>query len=700
MKKYLFILILLNSGILNATTINWSPDQKLLRIGKMVMVMEDSQCELSFDQARSLTLLPQFSQSSSANLVLGYTVSCFWVKFELDNQTGEPLVLEIAQAGLPVCDFYTIDDEGNTVLVRAGSDTYFKDRIIKNSFQVFPLLSGKHEYFIRLTTNSGPIPMNVYHREYFEEKSISQRFVYGIYLGLMFFVIMSNLFFYYSMRNNLYLAYAFMVLIFICYSMVVVDGFVVYFFPKIDMLFWYTTIPPFGITIQIIYALWFLEVKRYHPKLFRIVVWIVGIYTAWFICKFFLPFPIVQPVNTLQALISFFILGYLGYKVYKNGNRFGLFFALIYILYFLFVLAEAMYINIGKPEYILNFSYSGHATVLEALALAFLLTQRFEWEKSETEKARIEVQQQLIAKTQENEKMVREQNALLEVRVDERTKELNESLENLKQTQAKLIQSEKLASLGELTAGIAHEIQNPLNFVNNFSEISVELCQELNDEIEKLDVPTGQKSEIHELTHDLMENQKKINFHGKRADSIVKGMLQHSRRSSGTKEPVDINQLADEFLRLSYHGQRAKDKSFNTKLVTEFDSNVGKVNVLPQDFGRVILNLLTNAFYAVSEKVEKHPAGYEPTVTLKTLNHRDTVDIIIQDNGNGIPESVQSKIFQPFFTTKPTGKGTGLGLSLSYEIITAGHGGQISVESTPGEGTIFKISIPKDTTKL
>ena len=389
----------------------------------------------------------------------------------------------------------------------------------------------------------------------------------------------------------------------------------------------------------------------------------------------------------------------MGYKVYKNGNRFGLFFALIYIFYFLFVLAEALYINIGKPEYILNFSYSGHATVLEALALAFLLTQRFEWEKSETEKARIEVQQQLIAKTQENEKMVREQNALLEVRVDERTRELNESLENLKQTQAKLIQSEKLASLGELTAGIAHEIQNPLNFVNNFSEISVELCQELNDEIEKLSVATEKKSEIHELTHDLMENQKKINFHGKRADSIVKGMLQHSRRSSGTKELTDINQLADEYLRLSYHGQRAKDKFFNTKLVTEFDPDVGRVNVLPQDFGRVILNLLTNAFYAVSEKAEKKTPGYEPTVIVKTVSHPDNIDIIIQDNGDGIPESVQSKIFQPFFTTKPTGKGTGLGLSLSYEIITAGHGGQISVDSTPGSGTIFKISIPKDTPK-
>jgi len=696
MRKFLMILLLTCFTAMQAETISWTKQQKVMHIGHSVQVMEDSGCALTFDQARDPSLSLKYTQSKSTNLVLGYTLSCFWVKFELNNETGEPLVLEVSQAGLPQCTFYTVGDDGSPVILEAGSDTYFKDRLIKSSFQVFPLLQGKHEYYVRLTTNSGPIPFNIYHRDHFEEKSISQRFVYGIYLGLMLFVFLSNLFFYYSMRNNLYLANAFMVLIFICYSMVVVDGFVVYFFQKIDMLFWYTTIPPFGITIQIIYALWFLEVKKYNPRLYKVVSWIIGIYIIWFIVKFFLPFPIVQPVNTLQALVSFFILGYVGYNVYKKGNRFGLFFALTYVLYFILVLAEAMYINTGMPEYIVNFSYSGHATVTEALALSFLLTQRFEWEKEETEKSKLEVQKQLLEQTKENERIVREQNTTLEKRVNERTRELATSLENLKQAQAKLIQSEKLASLGELTAGIAHEIQNPLNFVNNFSEVNKELLEELKAELMK---PQPNQAIVEELTRDLHQNQDKINQHGKRASSIVKGMLQHSRNSSGEKELIDINVLCDEYLRLAYHGLRAKDKNFNSKMVTEFDSNLRPVKIIQQDIGRVLLNMITNAFYAVNEKKTKlHDPTFEPCLTLTTKQEKDTsgkewVKIIISDNGSGIPEHIREKIFQPFFTTKPAGQGTGLGLSLAYEIVEA-HGGEIILDTQEGSGTTFTIKLP------
>ncbi len=292
---------------------------------------------------------------------------------------------------------------------------------------------------------------------------------------------------------------------------------------------------------------------------------------------------------------------------------------------------------------------------------------------------------------------------------------IEQAYNELKSTQAQLIQSEKMASLGELTAGIAHEIQNPLNFVNNFSEINQELLNELKTEAEK-----GNVEEVKAIANDIVLNSEKINHHGKRADAIVKGMLQHSRSSSGQKELTDINALADEYLRLAYHGLRAKDKSFNATMKTDFDESIGKINVVPQDIGRVILNLINNAFYAVDEKKKKNSDGYEPTVSVGTKKNnarpddprlndsvgqavgRGRVEITVRDNGNGIPQKVLDKIFQPFFTTKPTGQGTGLGLSLSYDIVKA-HGGELRVETKEarpddpvgrGEGSVFIIQLP------
>jgi len=272
--------------------------------------------------------------------------------------------------------------------------------------------------------------------------------------------------------------------------------------------------------------------------------------------------------------------------------------------------------------------------------------------------------------------------------VEESKEALEKSLEELKATQQQLIQSEKMASLGELTAGIAHEIQNPLNFVNNFSEVNKELLNEMSEEIEK-----GNYTEVKTIAKDVIDNQEKINHHGKRADAIVKGMLQHSRASSGQKEPTDINALANEYLRLAYHGLKAKDKSFNATLQTDFDESIDKINIIPQDIGRVILNLITNAFYAITEKKKQAGESYEPIVTVSTKKLNGKVEVRVKDNGNGIPQKVIDKIFQPFFTTKPTGQGTGLGLSLSYDIIKA-HGGEVKVETKEGEGTIFIIQLP------
>jgi signal transduction histidine kinase len=266
--------------------------------------------------------------------------------------------------------------------------------------------------------------------------------------------------------------------------------------------------------------------------------------------------------------------------------------------------------------------------------------------------------------------------------------ELEQSLRQLRTTQTQLVQAEKMASLGELTAGIAHEIQNPLNFVNNFSEVSTELVDEMKSEIKK-----GNYNEVNVIADDVKQNLEKINHHGQRASDIVKGMLQHSRSSSGVKEPTDINALADEYFRLAYHGLRAKDKTFNATMKTDFDESIGKIDIIPQDIGRVVLNLITNAFYAVNEKSKQGIADYEPTVSVVTKKVNHQVEIRVTDNGNGISANIVDKIFQPFFTTKPTGQGTGLGLSLSYDIVKA-HVGELKVETKEGMGTEFIIQLP------
>jgi two-component system, NtrC family, sensor kinase len=335
-----------------------------------------------------------------------------------------------------------------------------------------------------------------------------------------------------------------------------------------------------------------------------------------------------------------------------------------------------------------------------------------------------ELNKQLLKLAQEEEanRILEAKKLDLEYQVAQRTAELTkqkeellQALEHLKATQEQLIQAEKLASLGELTAGIAHEIQNPLNFVNNFSELSVELIEELSPPTPNGGVtnspPLGVGGVDWEILADLKLNLQKINYHGKRASNIVTGMLQHSRASTGKKELADLNALADEYLRLSYHGLRAKDKSFNAQMETHLDPNLPKISVIPQDIGRVILNLINNAFYAVSKKASLParrtvPMGdnsYLPTVTVSTkyvsdynspIGGRGAIEIKVKDNGIGISEETQAKIFQPFFTTKPTGQGTGLGLSLAYDIVTKGHGGTIEVESVEGEGTTFIVRLP------
>ncbi len=344
----------------------------------------------------------------------------------------------------------------------------------------------------------------------------------------------------------------------------------------------------------------------------------------------------------------------------------------------------------GK-EGIVPGSVLGIVPFVISISVVIYLALRYARTNTSLEQQLIQVKrlsQENLQREQERQQLLATQNETLEKQVEERTLELNKSLDGLRATQSQLIQSEKMASLGELTAGIAHEIQNPLNFINNFSDVNSELIEEAGEEIEK-----GNIIDAKEILNDIKENEQKINHHGKRADAIVKGMLQHSQKSSGQKELINLNRIGEECLKLSYHSFRSKDKLSQANLKAEFDESIDKIPLVQQDIVRVLVNLFNNAFYAVNEKSKQQIEGYEPTVSVSTKKIKDKVVLTVMDNGNGIPQKIIDKIFQPFFTTKPTGQGTGLGLSLSYDIVKA-HGGEIKVDTKQNEGSNFILELP------
>ena len=425
-------------------------------------------------------------------------------------------------------------------------------------------------------------------------------------------------------------------------------------------------------------------------------------YARFFTVFLFAAEVILSASNTTRWIWHIFLLSLLVFAIQQKEMRTLRMYLLAFAPYVVVSIISDLAQVIVTDFYNRWESYFGNTLMLSIIWLVAILFSQYRQQKA-AEKERIkrqkedEINRAIAIRKVELEELVAERTA----EITKQKEELEQTLSELKATQTQLIQSEKMASLGELTAGIAHEIQNPLNFVNNFSEISTELLDELKEEMQK-----GNSEETEAITNDLKQNLEKIIHHGKRADGIVKAMLQHSRSSSGTKEPTDINALADEYLRLAYHGLRAKDKSFNATLKTDFDEAISKIDVVPQEIGRVILNLLTNAFYAVSEKKkqlaknlpaeesQKEQSPYTPTVLISTKKLNGKVEIKISDNGKGISEAEVEKIFQPFYTTKPSGKGTGLGLSMSYEIVTKEHGGQLKVENNKGEGVTFTVILP------
>ncbi len=456
--------------------------------------------------------------------------------------------------------------------------------------------------------------------------------------------------------------------------------------------------------ILILFIIPVLLIRIFRRRLNRkLIIFLVALFLLCILPFFFsVSKTIVSIIPTVTILFSLSISMYYIFSSWKKlrGAQWaivvGLFFSLFMFCFFFVYLKISPTADFYRAYTLLSFFVLSFP-----ISLLVYVSMRF---KEIIQEVRLNADK-VVLLSEEKRVQAENQQKMLQEEVNRQTMEIRDTLDNLKATQKQLIQSEKMASLGELTAGIAHEIQNPLNFVNNFSEVNREMIAEMKEEIAK-----GNYDEVKLLADDIEANEGKINHHGKRADAIVKGMLQHSRVASGQKEPTDINALCDEYLRLSYHGLRAKDKGFNASFETDFDESIGKIDVIPQDIGRVLLNLFNNAFYACAERSRNtakarlnesfgreqkshNVISYEPIVSVATKKSGNSVTITVSDNGNGIPESIKEKIFQPFFTTKPTGQGTGLGLSLSYDIIKA-HGGDIKVESKEEQGTEFIIQLP------
>ncbi len=693
-----FFLFLYPPPIKAQDTLFYTADQNLMDVGLYAHIYKDATNTLSFEQIKNLPDAA-FEKSTASPLRFGNTTASIWLKFSIKNQTESPLYLAFQSNALAFVDAFIYDEAGKLTTKEIGferpadNQKFSRSNIVMNIGQSPKVLYFKIEsrYSLQLPLIlSRSEPLN-FHYYKLDVKN-------GLCMGILIAMALYNLFIFFLVKDRLYLYYCFYILTSL-WTIAHVNG--------IGLLIWSESLlltrivgVPFVLLSAWLFTVSFLNIDKNMPRTYTAIK-ILCVLIAFIIPIDFLNLQIHRAIaQQLLTPISTFSMLIVGILSHFQGNKS----AKYYVLAWAFFLGGAVTTSLSYSN-VLPYNYFTANAVLfgaciESILLAFALANRINIYRAESAKAQALALQRL----EENETLIREQNRGLEEKVRERTTELETSFAILKATQNQLIQSEKLANLGELTAGIAHEIQNPLNFVNNFSELSVDLVKDLKDELKKTD---KDEDYIDELFDDLSQNQERINQHGKRASNIVKGMLEHSRTSKGVRELTDINKLADEYLRLSYHGLRAKDKEFNADLKTDFDKNLPKIEVIPQDIGRVLLNLINNAFYAVNEKAMQLRSGnfqsfpnvgnsenYTPSVSVITQQIDNQIIIKVKDNGVGMSESMKAKVFQPFFTTKPTGQGTGLGLSLSYDIITKGHGSTIEVESLEGQGSEFIISLP------
>jgi two-component system NtrC family sensor kinase len=646
-----------------------------------------------------------------------------WLRFNLKNNAGKALDLSIAVEA-PEADIYIPDSNGMMHHLVTGKEVTWsrKDGFKKDNAVPFELKQGGQISIYLKTINRVPFlspalkfPLfntptfeRTVLNNYQENYTASSESIGLILCGVFLLAGIFNLLLFFTVRKKTYLYFAlFSLCAMLSYARPLYDVRHINF--VLSRLIVYASYC--WELFLFLFARQYLQVSKYYPRWNKWLWAVAGVFllslsSGAFILLVSSRYSVNSVVlisidNTTGALTEIFfwlnfvitvIIFLLKRSTETKVFLLGMLPFLIDIVCYLILETGALFsVSLSNFLTVYNdyFGYlNGFCLLWTAVVISWDLFKQYALQEKQITQEKLEKEQLSKEKEIQRSELIVQQKIELEKQVIERTSELKKSLEELKSTQSQLIQSEKMASLGELTAGIAHEIQNPLNFVNNFSDVNKELLEELKEEAEK-----GNLNEVKIIANDVIANEEKINHHGKRADAIVKGMLEHSRTNSGIKELADINALCDEHLRLSYHGLRAKDKLFNAELQTDFDTTVGTINIVPQDIGRVILNLINNAFYAVNDKKKRAINGYEPIVSVGTRKAGSKVEIRVSDNGNGIPQNILDKIFQPFFTTKPTGEGTGLGLSLSYDIIKA-HNGELTVETKEKEGTVFIIQLP------
>lgn len=632
----------------------------------------------------------------------GITKDVYWIRVPLQNNTGRPLLLKVANNALTEVRVYETVNNQVTGEHFSGATQPFAQRQLLDVDYLFPLKvtpGAAATVYIRVQHFRGThFPLLAGTGAAFYNEAGRRNLLQGMYYGFMLLMVLYNLFIYFSLRDSSYLYYVVYVFLMGLFNASVTGYAFRYIWPNLPALNAYEDILSALVCMAgILFTVNFLNTKQNAPVFHRVLLALLAAYTvigAVVGAGYFYPGSVA--VETLSLVLVLVLFG-AAYRVLQKGYQPALFFLFAWSLLLISVVVFVLKDFDVLPYTDFTESSLQIGSAVEALLLSMALANRINVLKKEKQEAQWETLRSL----EKNRTLMAEQNEMLEKKVEERTselklanKELLTALKNLKDTQAQLVQREKMASLGELIAGIAHEIQNPLNFVNNFSENNAELLAEL-----KQAVDTGNNTEALALVEQTIANEERITHHGKRADSIVKNMLQHSRSKAEQKELADINALVDEYLRLSYHGLRAQDKLFNATLETHFDPAAGCLYIIPQEIGRVLLNLFNNAFYSVNKKKKAKP-DYNPVVRVQTQRSADSVIICISDNGLGIPEAIFDKIFQPFFTTKPVGEGTGLGLSLSYDIVANGHAGQMTVETKDGDFTTFKIILPTQTNHL
>jgi len=663
-----FVLVVC-SFVVKGQIINWDGSIEQISIGKNVHLLEDKASEYKASEIVEGLFDKRFLSSNKEIINFGFTESIYWVKFSLENTSKDSLLLELGQASLKIAELYYKTEDGNIHMTQSGYNISLHQKVHVDHFPVFSLPAGNNEIYLRILSNTSPFPIKIWKKHEYEVHSSRQKIMYGLYLGFMLFVIITNVFFFISLRKAIYLFYAFVVFIYSCYAAFVLDGFALYFFPKLDLMFWYLSIPTIGVTIQTAYCIVFLELKRFAPKLYKLGLIIVVYFAIYVFIRPFLAITTALTINTIHALVSFFVMGYFGFTVGKLGNKMGYYYSFAYMIYFLLVMIEAIYIQTGNPGYLFDLSHVALATLIEAFVLSFLLSKRTEWERRDSENEKLQAQRSLVESIQEHERFINEKNLELEKKVLERT----ESLKNVnKKLEVAIASKDKFFSI------IAHDLKSPFSSLLGLSEILMEEFSDFSD---------SDKQKYIGLINGGLNN----------TYSLLENLLVWSQSQQGVlifnRSDVKINDLLNETL--SFVKQQLDSKNITFKNLIEGDVylSVDRNMLLT-----IMRNLIVNAIKytprggLIEVKVDKSNGTFE--------NGYATIEV--KDHGIGMNKHQQNYLFDITGNVSHKGteneSGTGLGLPICKEFVEK-HNGKIWVKSNLGKGTSFFFTMPLGTEK-